>query len=102
MPFRSAIRNTAFRGTLRRLNVGCWPMEPSCLFWSTHVFARPLRCSTLYVHVSKTAHYFPGRLALIIGTMVAFVALIVLCKRFDLLTRGSFLLAVRRCVSRSA
>ena len=65
------------------LSAGGWPMEPSCLFWSTHVFARPLRCSisdapSFMFHVSKTAHYFPGRLALIIGTMVAFVAVIVL------------------------
>jgi hypothetical protein len=38
------------------------------------------QCSILYVHVSKTAHYFPGRLALIIGTMVVFVEVIVLLR----------------------
>jgi len=53
-----------------------------------------------YFHVSKTAHYFPGRIALIIEAMIARVLQSSFYMIFDLPTRGSFLLAVRRCAFR--
>jgi hypothetical protein len=60
-----------------------------------------LRCSILYVHVSKTAHYFLGRLALISEAMVARALRSSLYMIFDLPNKGFFLLAVRRCARRA-
>jgi hypothetical protein len=47
-----------------------------------------LCCPVLYVHVSKTEHYFLGMLALIIEAMVADSPRSSFCMSFDLPTRA--------------